>query len=316
MRLSPHRASREKSSEDMTSTILALIEHYAKTGEIQDALIPYFKQSGRWVGDCRNWEKSTYRMASATMHSAVLPESRRTALNDQGKPILRTSFHWRKRRDVEIPWFEINGSIKIKSLEKISAPNLRSVGGYIYSCTDSEVCLPNLQRVGGDLDFQGTRKLHVPQLSEVGGSLLVVECGLPNLETVGNRFWGIWTGRLFVPKLRSVGGSFEIGMAESVIVPALEWVCFDIVLTYFTTTFVANSLVEVGGSLHAGSATIFHAAALRHVGDALYTNSAPDFYRPEFEDLALVEMHPDAERRWKLRGAVRALMRNMPIMDI
>ena len=243
-------------------------------------------------------------MASAVMHSAVLPESRRTALNEQGEPVLRTSFYWRKRRDVEIPWFEIAGSIKVKSLEAISAPNLRLVGGYIYSCTDSKACFPNLQRVVGDLDFQGTRKLHVPQLSEVGGSLLVIECDLPNLETVGNRFWGIWTGPLFVPKLRSVGGSFEIGMAESVIAPALEWVCFDIVLTYFTTTFVANKLEEVGGSLHAGSATIFRAAVLQHVGDALYTNSAPDFYRPEFEDLTLVEMHPDAERLWKMRAAV------------
>ena len=172
------------------------------------------------------------------------------------EPILRTSYHWRKRRDVEIPWFEIDGSIKVKSLEAISAPNLRSVGGYIYSCTDSKVCFPNLQRVGGDLDFQGTRKLHVPQLTEVEGSLLVIECDLPNHEMVGNRYWGIWTGPLFVPKLRSVEGSFEIGMAESVIVPALAWVCFDIVLTYFTTTFVANRLLEVGGSLHAESATI------------------------------------------------------------
>ena len=214
----------------MTNAILTSIEHYSRTGEILDDLLPYFRQSGRWVGDCRNWPKTTYRMASAVMHSAVLAESRRTAVNDQGEPILRTSFHWRKRRDVEIPWFEIAGSIKVKSLETISAPNLRSVGGYIFSCSDSEVCLPNLLRVGGDLDFQGTRKLHVPQLTEVGGSLLVIECDLPNLEMVGNRFWGIWTGPLFVPKLRSVGGSFEIGMAESVIAPALEWVCFDIVV--------------------------------------------------------------------------------------
>ncbi len=300
----------------MKNTILTAIAHYARTGEIQDALIPYFRQSGRWVGDCRNWEKSTYRMASSIMHSAVLPESRRTALNDHGKPILRTSFHWRKRRDVEIPWFEINGSIKIKSLEKISAPNLRSVGGYIYSCTDSKACFPKLLRVGGDLDFQGTHKLHAPQLAEVEGSLLVIECDLPNLEMVGNRFWGIWTGPLFVPKLRSVGGSFEIGMAESVIAPALEWVCFDIVITHLTTTFVANKLVEVGGSLHAGSATFFRAAALQHVGDALYTNSAPDFYRPEFEDLAHCEMHPDAERLWKMRAAVSKLMGDQPTMDI
>ena len=300
----------------MTNAILTSIEHYSRTGEILDDLLPYFRQSGRWVGDCRNWPKTTYRMASAVMHSAVLAESRRTAVNDQGEPILRTSFHWRKRRDVEIPWFEIAGSIKVKSLETISAPNLRSVGGYIFSCSDSEVCLPNLLRVGGDLDFQGTRKLHVPQLTEVGGSLLVIECDLPNLEMVGNRFWGIWTGPLFVPKLRSVGGSFEIGMAESVIAPALEWVCFDIVITYCTTTFVVNRLVEVGGSLHAGSAIIFRAAALRHVGDALYTNSAPDFYRPEFEDLVLVEMHPDAERLWKMRAAVSKLMGDQPTMEI
>jgi len=74
--------------------------------------------------------------------------------------------------------------------------------------------------------------------------------------------------------------------------------------------------VEVGGSIHAGSATIFRAASLQHVGDAIYTNSAPDFYRPEFEDLAYCEMHPDAERLWKMRAAVSALMVDLPTFDI
>ena len=294
---------------------LTAINHYARTGEIQDVLAPFFRQSGRWVGDCRNWTKPTYRMASFIMHQAVLPEVRRTMVNAQGEEILCTSFHWRKRRDVEIPWFEVRGSIRIRSLEAVSAPNLRTVDGYVHSCTDDKVGLPCLVSVGGDLDFQCTPSLHVPKLTSVGGSLMVVGCNLPCLETIGNRFWGYWRGPLNLPKLRSVGGSFEIEGAVRVIAPALEWVCYDLTMI-FTTVFCANKLAEVGGSLDARSARVFQAAALRDVGDSLNTESAPDFYRPDFEDMVDWEMHPDAQRRWRLRGAIRALMRGMATIDI
>ncbi len=50
---------------------LAAINHYARIGEIRSVLVPFFRQTGRWVGDCRNWTKSTYRMASSIMHGAV-----------------------------------------------------------------------------------------------------------------------------------------------------------------------------------------------------------------------------------------------------
>ncbi len=296
--------------------ILESINHYARTGEIQDALIPFFRQSGRWVGDCRNWTKSTYKSASSIMHQAFLPEIRRTTKTDLGERILLTSLVWKKRRDLEIPWYEVRGAIKIKSLEAVSAPNLRIVGGYFYSCTDANVSLPRLVSVGGDFDFQGTQKLHVPNLASVGGSLMAIECDLPSLETVGNRLWGYWTGTLRVPKLRSVGGSFEIEGAESVIAPELKWVCFDLNLSYITTVFSANRLVEVGGSLDARSARIFHAASLESVGDNLNTEAAPDFYRPDFDDLLFWEMHPEARARWEMREAVRKRMRDLPPMSI
>ncbi|MEI6607306.1 MAG: hypothetical protein WCP35_18490 [Verrucomicrobiota bacterium] len=295
--------------------ILDSIDHYARTGEIRDTLIPYFKQSGRWVGDCRNWAKATYKMASSIMHSAVLPEGRRTSVNDHGETILLTSFHWKKRRDVEIRWFEVRGSIRIRSLEAVSAPNLRIVDGYIYSCTDNKVGLPSLVSVGGDLDFQTTPNLHVPKLASVGGSLMAIGCDLPCLETVGNRLWGYWRGTLHLPKLRSVGGSFEIEGAEKVIAPALKWVCYDLNLL-FTTVFCANMLEEVGGCLDASSASVFHAASLQAVGDSLHTAAAPDFYRPDFEDMVDWEMHPDARARWEMREAVRIQMRDLPPMCI
>jgi len=296
--------------------ILESIDHYARTREIQDALVPYFKQSGRWVGDCRNWTKSTYKLASSIMHQAFLPEIRRTTKNDLGERILLTSLVWKKRRDLEIPWYEVRGAIKIKSLEAISAPNLRIVGGYFYSCTDANVSLPNLVCVGGDFDFQGTLNLHVPKLTSVGGSLMAVECDFPCLETVGNRLWGYWSGPLHLPMLRSVGGSFEIEGAGSVIAPALEWVCFDLNLSYITTVFSANRLVEVGGSLDARSARTFHAASLKSVGDNLNTEAAQDFYRPDFDDELFWEMHPDAKARWEMREAVRIQMRDLPPMCI
>jgi hypothetical protein len=294
---------------------LTAINHYARTGEIQDVLIPFFRQTGRWVGDCRHWSKSTFRLASFIMHGAILPERRRTAANAMGEPVLRTSFVWRKRRDVMIPWFEVHGSIRIRSLEEVSAPNLRAVDGYIYSCTDDMVGMPCLVSVGGDLDFQCTPNLHVPKLKSVGGSLMVVGCNLPCLETVGNRFWGYWRGPLHLPNLRSVGGSFEIEGAERVIAPALQWVCYDLYLL-FSSVFCANKLAEVGGSLDARSARVFQAAALQAVGDSLNTEAAPDFYRPDFEDLVDWEMHPEAKSRWQLREAVKRAMRSQMAMDI
>ena len=294
---------------------LTAIKHYARTGEIQDVLAPFFRQSGRWVGDCRNWTKPTYRMASSIMHGAVLPENRRTAVNELGEPVLLTSFVWRKRRDVEIRWFEVRGSIRIRSLEAVSAPNLRTVDGYIYSCTDDKVGLPCLVSVGGDLDFQCTPNLHVPKLKSVGGSLMVVGCNLPCLETVGNRFWGYWRGPLHLPNLRSVGGSFEIEGSERVIAPALQWVCYDLYLL-FSTVFCANKLAEVGGSLDARSARVFQAAALQAVGDSLNTEAAPDYYRPDFEKLVQWDKHPDAKSRWERREAVKRAMRSQQAMDI
>ena len=294
---------------------LTAINHYARTGEIQDVLAPFFRQSGRWVGDCRNWTKPTYRMASSIMHGAVLPENRRTAVNELGEPVLLTSFVWRKRRDVEIRWFEVRGSIRIRSLEAVSAPNLRTVDGYIYSCTDDKVGLPCLVSVGGDLDFQCTPNLHVPKLKSVGGSLMVVGCNLPCLETVGNRFWGYWRGPLHLPNLRSVGGSFEIEGSERVIAPALQWVCYDLYLL-FSTVFCANKLAEVGGSLDARSARVFQAAALQAVGDSLNTEAAPDYYRPDFEKLVQWDKHPDAKSRWERREAVKRAMRSQQPLDI
>ena len=292
--------------------IIKAAEHFSRTGEIQDSLIPFFKQSGRWVGDPHNWSKSTYRMVSSAMHQAFLPEKRRTALNANGDPVLLTSFVWKKRRDIELTWYEVRGSINIRSLEVVSAPNLRAVGGYIYSFTDSVVRLPNLLWVGGDCDFQGTLQLHATELTEVGGSLLVNECDLPNLRSVGNRLSGYWAGDLHLPKLRHVGGSMEIEGALRVIAPSLEWVCYDLNLSYFTTVFCANRLVEVGGSMDARSARIFRAAALRSIGDTLNTQAAHDFYRPQFEELALWAAHPDAERHWEMREAVRKSMRDLP----
>jgi hypothetical protein len=227
-----------------------------------------------------------------------------------------TSFHFRKRRDVDIPWFEIRGSVQIRSLEKITAANLRSVGGSISSSTDSEVRLPALTHVAGDLDFQGTLKLYVPLLTAVGGSLMVLECALPCLESVGNRLWGYWLNTLNLPRLCSVGGSLEIDGAHTVIAPALRRVCFDLLLSKTTTVFCANRLVEVGGSLDAGSVTTFRAAALRIVGETLNTEAAVHFYRPEFEDLLFWSAHPDAELHWKMREAIRQMMRELPQIEI
>lgn len=296
--------------------IIDAIRHFARTGEIQGLIVPFFDQNGRWCGDRRNWSKSTSKNAAALMRHVALSESRRTGINDQGEPILMTSFVWKKRRAVVVPWFEVRGSFRIKSLESIVAVNLHSVGGDCYSNTDAKVSFPNLRRVGGNFDFQSTVRLHAPLLAQVGGSLLIVECLLPKIEIVGNRLSGSWAGSLLLPNLRSVGGSMEVGGAECIIAPALEWVGFDLTLSDFTIQFRASSLKAVGGTLYAGSAQIFQAPRLEHVGDSLYTGSAREFFRPDFEELVYWEMHPEAKFRWELREAARRATAAQQQIDI
>ena len=296
--------------------VVDAIKHFARTGEIKDQIVPFFDQNGRWFGNRRNWLKSTSKIATVVMHQVALSESRRTGINGRGEPILMTSFVWKKRRAVVVPWYEVRGSIRIKSLESIVADNLHSVGGDFYSDTDAKVSLPNLRRVGGNFDFQATVRLHAPALAEVGGSLLIVECQLPKIEIVGNRLWGAWTGSLQLPNLRSVGGSMEIEGAECIIAPTLEWVGFDLTLSDFAIQFLAGRLKAVGGSLCAGSAKIFRAPKLEYVGDSLYTGLAPDYYRPDFEELVYWEMHPEAKLRWELRQSVRRAVRSQQSIEI
>ena len=298
------------------SVIVKSINHYSRTGEIHDTLVPYFTQRGRWFGNRRNWRKSMSKRAAILMAMAFLTTSRRTALNTLGEPILLTSFSWRRRCPVTIPWCEVRGSVSIKSLESITAANLRSISGDFYSSTDAEVYLPNLKSVGGDFDLHETLKLYAPVLAEVGGSLMVCEPNLPRLEAVGKRLWVCWTSELCLPHLRHVGGGLEVEGAAGVFVPVLEWVGFSLTLSYLTTVFSAPMLESVGASLNAGSARVFHAARLKSVGDALNTGSAMDYYQPEFEGFLDWERHPDARARWQLREMVRQLMRVQGSMDI
>ena len=250
------------------------------------------------------------------MAQAHLPRSRRTALNDQGEPILLTSFFWRRRRPVTIPWFEVRGAISIRGIGAITATNLHSVAGYIFSRTTSTVDLPNLKSVGGDLDLRATLKLHVPALTEVGGSLMVSEPNLPCLETIGKRLWGYWGGCLRLPNLRHVGGSFEVEGAASVFLPVLQWVGFDLKVSYLTTVFSAPRLEAVGATLAASSAKVIHAAKLESVGDALYTESAMNYYQPDFDGSLHWEMHPDARARWQMRERVRQALKALPPIEI
>lgn len=255
------------------------------------------------------------KRAAILMAKAFLPSCRRTALNTRGEPILLTSFRWRRRRSVTLPWFEVRGAVSIKSLESITAPNLQTVSGYFYSSTEEEVNLHNLKYVGGDFDIRSLQ-LRVRNLAVVGGSLMVCEPDLPRLNSVGKRLWVCWASDLRLPSLRHVGGSFEVEGADSVFLPALQWVGFDLKVCDLTTVFSVPMLEAVGGTLEARSAKVFHAARLESVGDALYSESAMDYYKPEFEGTLHWEMHPDARARWLRREMVRHAMRIQLPMDI
>jgi len=275
------------------SEILKAAELFSRTGEIQDKLIPYFDQNGRWHGDRRNWRKSIFKTMRRHMKAALLPSERRTKLNGHGKPILLTSFVVNTKSPVGIPWHRVIGSIKIKSAVSIAAPILREVGGHFHTTTSLAVHLPRLRVVKGDFDAPWTWHLQIPQLQTVGGSLQVIDFNAPSLESVGNRLCMRWTQHACAPSLKSVGGnlfaddaSFFAALCLQVVGRRLE--------ADLAVIFRASKLQTVGLSLLATSAIHFVAPVLGYIGGDLIASVAIHFHNPGIKVRGKWSSHPKA----------------------
>jgi len=278
------------------SAILNATEHFSRTGEIQDLLVPHFDQYGRWRGDRRCWRRSTFKTARRRMKRALLEPGRRSAFNRRGQPILLTSFVLNGDHPVKLPWHEVRGSITIKGNASISAPNLTRIKGHFHSTSTASIDLSALRFVGGDLDAIFTWNLHIPRLQSVGGSLRQNGSCAPSLEFVGNRFFIRWSISVCVPCLRSVGGHLSATDANYFSAPCLKTVKGRLEVDY-AVTFRASELRTVGLSLSAPDATAFFAPALQHVGGDLITFSAREFHSPDMKVGGVWYMHSKARRR-------------------
>lgn len=148
-------------------SILDHIDAYAATGYIDNALLPYFDQSGQWQGESIKWRIPTSKSSLQAIEKSHLPASRRMIPTDRG-PVLQTSFYWQSTNPLTLIYHEIKGSVVVTQNVSVYAANLRHVGGdFIAKTSNHRIYLPRLQTVGGKIKVITDVLLRTPQLQKV-----------------------------------------------------------------------------------------------------------------------------------------------------
>jgi hypothetical protein len=297
--------------------IYSAIAQFARSKKIPDELIRYFDQDGRWVGDRQNWRRSTVAKAKAGMRDAMLPSRRRTSRKRDGLHLL-TSFDWTQSTPIQINYSAIAGSVLVCDSKKVNlrAPNLRTIGGDLLTCSDGNMHLPWLSEVGGDLDCRSTFELHAPRLKHVRGNLTVFQLTLPVLESVGKTLRIFWLHDSIAPRLQRVGRSLIGNTGSSFEAPELRTVGRNLTLRRIDDTISLPLLKEIGRSFRASRATIIRANQLKRVGKNIDSSAAEDFFRASLVVGGTWNAHPTAIRDWNLRQAAKRALRNQPWIDI
>lgn len=288
--------------------ILNHVENFAKTGMINDALIRFFDQNGKWRGHTIRWRCAKEKAFLTAIKSYRLHPSRRTR-RDRSGTVLCTSFYWTRQECVNMNYSGIDGSFISVSKVPIHAANLRYVGGHFAASTNHRIYLPYLASVGGNFEAPMSFFLNAPRLRHVGGRVTVSSQLLPSLETVGGRLVALWAYGFEAPKLKHVGGTMGLAKTELLRIPVLETVGGGILLGSLAKKIDAQKLESVGGDFLAGVATQIRAPRLRSVGGDLLTRCAGDFYHPAIRVGGHWEMHPNALENWTRRQAARLAMR-------
>ena len=182
------------------------IQKFAATGIIDDALIPYYDQHGRWRGDTIKWMIPIGRSIRKMIRASILPESRRVMYDKMG-PVLRTSFYWTGTNPLTLVYSEIHGSLVVTSHASVHGVNLRRVGGHLIAQTNRRIYLPQLREVNGSFKALKGFLLRAPRLRVVGRNLILAGYVPPLLESVGGIFCSYWTFGFESSRLRHVGGS-------------------------------------------------------------------------------------------------------------
>jgi hypothetical protein len=260
-----------------------LLEHintYAATGHIDDALIPFYDQKGRWRGDSIKWQMPVSDSDLKMIQESHLDESRRIFQTDDG-PVLLTSFYWHSSNAVTLTHIEIKGSVMITQNAFVHAAILRRVGGHFIANakTDRRIYLPSLQSVGGDFSVMRGFQLLAPRLGEVGGNLMVAGYIPPALMSVGGRLNVYNISKLEAEKLEFVGGCLTASKAEIVKFPLLTTIGGSCLMDA-AWIFHAPLLESIGGDFLAFNVTNIWVRRLRQIGGDMDTRSAKGFYHP------------------------------------
>jgi len=288
--------------------ILKHINYHHSTGTINDALIPFFDQDGRWRGDQILSKSSILPSKFSSIRKAFLPFSRRTRASRHGT-VLRTSFYWRGDETLKISYSRIDGSMLIPNNAFIHANELGSIGGHFVTNSSHRIQLPNLTVVGGDFEATQCLGLDAPQLCSIAGNV-AISANIPeSLKTVGGNLRVFWSLSLVAPRLQYVGKSFNTHHCTTLVLPALDEV--GALITQTEGKVDAPKLHTVRGDFLAASSRIIRAPSLRSVIGNIDSSSAKDFYNPALTVRGQWQLYPGAiEHRIQRMAACMAMRGN------
>jgi hypothetical protein len=296
-----------------TKTILENIELYIATGEISDALIPYYDQNGRWLGAPFIGLHIKRNPKLDRIKTSHLPASRRFRMDRTGT-VLRTSFTWHSKRRLQLKYSGILGSLVVDASTIIHAACLRHIGGSFVTTTDKRVYLPNLRDVGGHFEAMKTFDLQVPRLKHVGGRAKVLGNIPPRLRTVGRSLGVYWGFAAESKHLKSVGDYLCLTKATSIHLSTLEHIGGSFLLTPLTHVIHAPKLKSIGGDFLADAAHDLRLPALRTVGGHMDTSAAKGFYDPRIQVGGAWAIFPGDIDHWNRRDAARKAMKSEDIL--
>lgn len=303
-----------KRRELTESEIRDLTQQFVRRREIDDALVPYFNQRGKWIGDGFAWPYHVWFSAKLAMQGAWLEPSRRVRRCRAGT-VLRTSYVWTAGSPLVIRFAGLEGSLLMTSNTSMDAPHLQRLGGHLITETKARIDLPVLTDVGGHFDAPACDDLNASQLARVGGRVRVNRRALPALVTVMGDYQIRWAFDIDAPHLRQVGGSWILHKCTSINAPKLESVGANLLTGVTTRMLNLPCLRMVGGDLLAGAAEEIRAPWLRSVGGTLDTQSASDYYHPKIH-CGKWHCHPDAMRSWNLRETIKKAILGDPSWEI
>lgn len=297
------------------SELRDLTQQFVRKRVIDDALVPYFDQRGKWIGDRIAWPYHVWFSGKLAMQGAWLEHSRRVRRCRAGT-VLRTSYVWTTRSPLMIRFAEVEGSLLMSSNTCLDAPHLRRLGGHLSTATKDRIHLPVLTDVGGNFDAPASADVDASQLARVGGRVRVYRRAPPGLVTVMGDYQIRWSYDIEAPHLVHVGGSIHPHKCTSIRAPKLECVGADLLTGITTSMLHLPCLRTVGGDWLAGAVREIHAPLLRSVGGTLDTRSASEYYHSSIRCGTQWHCHPDAKHSWLLREAIKNALRVDPSLEI